>query len=233
MAEHYKFIGEDGVDYDVPLGRIVRFENGLSKDANRSIGVWRNPETNELKGQSFEHSSLIPFRQKFRVCEQVEFADPRSREKTFVTHVYCNLATGEWIYTLSTGTEHRESELIGVPKAPTEQPNVVENRDNESQRAVYTALYGGGLNVAYAQAMQDYHAAQIYGNWGPIRDPFREVQAGQQIQVGHAMGMAVPASQMVGRVVQFPTHWADIEMTFDTTIRGAYTSSARVRRNPE
>ncbi len=122
MLEHYKFVGEDGVDCDVPLGRIVRFENALSETTGRSRGFWRNAATGELMSHVFEHSSLIPFMPKFQTFDQVKFADQRIKEPVFVQYSYCSLGSGEWIYALSTGTEHPETELVGVPKATTERP---------------------------------------------------------------------------------------------------------------
>jgi len=215
VPEHYKFVGEDGVDCDVPLGSVVMFSFGLSKVADSSVGLWRDAATGMLNMKRFEHSSLIPFRPKFQTFDQVKFADPRIKEPVFVQYSYCSLRSGEWIYGLSTGTEHPETELVGVPKATTELPNVVEKRDNLTKWVDYATAYGGDFSTAYASEMRAYHAAQVYGNWGPIRDPFRAVQAGQPIQAGDAVsvngvtGRAVPANQMVGRVVRMPAYYPD------------------------
>ena len=216
MVEHYKFVGEDGVDSDVPLGCIVRFELGLRLGEDRSTGLWRDPDSDHLKGQSFEHSSLIPYRAKFKTFDLVTLKEgSQTSKKLSIACFFCNLQTGEWIYTLNGGRQYSESELIGVPKTPMDQPNVVEKRDDEAKCAAYAAHYGGGFSTASASAMRAYHAAQVYGNWGPIRDPFRAVQAGQPIQAGDAVsvngvtGRAVPANQMVGRVVRMPAYYPD------------------------
>ena len=216
MPEHYKFVGEDGVDCDVPLGRIVRFEPGLRLDRDSSTGLWRDPYSGDPRSQVFEHSSLIPYRAKFKTFDLVTLKEgSQTGKKLAISHFFCNLRTGEWIYTLNTGTERQESELVGVPETPMVQPNVVEKRDNLTKWVDYATTYGGDFSTDYASAMRSYHAAQVYGNWGPIRDPFRAVQAGQPIQAGDAVsvngvtGRAVPANQMVGRVVRMLAYYPD------------------------
>lgn len=205
MVEHYKFVGEDGVDSDVPLGRIVRFSFGLSKVADSSVGVWRDAATGMLNMKRFEHSSLIPFMPKFQTFDQVKFADPRIKEPVFVQYSYCSLGSGEWIYALSTGTEHTETELVGVPKATTERPNVVEKP---------TITWGNDWSAYSTPTLSGESMwRRYYGGYN--RDPFRAVEAGQPIQAGDAVvvdgitGRAVPANQMVGRVVRMPAYYPD------------------------
>lgn len=233
MPEHYKFIGEDGIDSDVPLGRIVRFENGLNTEADSSVGVWRDATTGMLKGQKFEHSSLIPFRQKFRVLNQVKFADQRTEAVVWVSHVYCNLASGQWIYTIGTGTEHPESELVGVPKPTAEHPNVVEKRDSHDKMRAYATAYGGAFSTEYASSMAAYRAMNSYWNWGPIGNPFRALEAGQTIREGDMV-----TTGAAGATTIEPPRWAvqrnliqDIEMTFDAQ-GTAYQTLLRSMRNP-